>query len=93
MVRWVLPGEGYDFFGEVKIIGEFLFAFVVDGVVEFLPVEDKIDVSSIGEGPHDFAEVDVGDVGANMGSSGEILVDDDDSFLEEVSANCFPFGF
>ena len=88
----LLPGEGDDLFGEVEVVGKEFLSLVVDEVVVVLPAEDEFDVASIFKGSHDLAEVDVGDVGSLVCLGGEILVEDDHSFLQDVSVDYFFLG-
>lgn len=93
MGRELLPGEGNDLFGEVEVLGEVLFALVVNEVVEVLPVEDEFDESAVLKGSEEGADIDVGDVGSLVWLGGVVLVDDDHSFLEEVSVDCLFLSF
>ena len=57
-----------------------------------LPTEDKFDESSVLERSHDLPDVDVRHVGALVRLGSEILVDDDDSLLQQVSVNSLLFS-
>ena len=87
MGHGLLPGERDDFLSESEELGEVLLALVVDEVVEVLPVEDELNEAAVLERSEESADVDVGDVGALVGLSGEVLVEDDHTLLEEVSVD------
>ena len=58
-----------------------------------LPAEDEFYESSVLEGPHHLPDMEVGDVGCLVGLGGEILVDDDDSLLQEVPVDDLLLAF
>ena len=89
----LFPGKRNNFFSESELFGEEFLAFVVKEVVEILPVEDKFDESSVLEGAEESADVNVSNVGSLVGLSSEVLVENNDSFLEEVSVDGLLFGF
>ena len=60
----LLPCEGDDLFGESKLLREELLAFVVDEIVEILPVEDKLDQFAVLERAEKSANVDIWHIGA-----------------------------
>lgn len=91
MVYGLLPGEGHNFLSESEELGEVLLAFVVDEVVEVLPVEDELDEAAVLEGSEEGADVNVGDVGALVGLCGEVLVEHDHALLKQVSVDCLLF--
>ena len=93
MNKWVLPGEGDDFLGESKELREVLLALVVDEVVEILPVEDEFHKASVLERPEEGPDMDVGNVGALVGLHGEILMNHDDSLLQQVAVHGLLLGF
>jgi hypothetical protein len=92
MKNELLPGKRHDFFGESEVLREELLALVVDEIVEILPVEDELDEAAILEGSQKSANVDVGNVSSLVWLRGEVLVEDDDSLLKQVSVNCLLFG-
>ena len=87
----LLPCEGDDLFGESKLLREELLAFVVDEIVEVLPVEDELDEAAILERSQKSANVNVGDICALVWLGSEVLMEDDDSLLKQVSVNCLLF--
>ncbi len=93
-MRWeLLPGERDDLLSEVEVVGEVLFACLVDEVVVVLPAEDEFDESSVLEGPQQQTRMDVGDVGSLVLLGGEIFMNDDDSFLQQISVDCLFLSF
>ena len=93
MIKELLPGKGDNFFSEVKIFREEFLTFIVDEVIEVLPAEDKFDVSSVFKGSHDFTKVDVGNSSSLMWLCCEIFMHNNDSFLKNVSVDCFFLSF
>ena len=93
MYKDLLPGEGDNFLGEVEVVGKEFLAFIVDEVIEVLPAEDKFDVSSVFKGSHDFTKVDVGNSSSLMWLCCEIFMHNNDSFLKNISVDCFFLGF
>ena len=93
MIKCVLPGKRNNFFSESELFREEFLAFIVKEVVEILPVEDKFDESSVLEGAEESADVNVSNIGSLVGLSSEVLVEDNDSFLEKVSVDGLLFGF
>jgi hypothetical protein len=43
VINCVLPGKRNNFFGESELLGEVFLAFIVEEVVEILPVENEFD--------------------------------------------------
>jgi len=93
VIKCVLPGKRNNFFGESELLGEEFLAFIVKEVVEILPVEDEFDESSVLEGTEESADVNVSNIGSLVGLGSEVLVEYNDSFLEEVSVDGLLLGF
>jgi hypothetical protein len=93
MVNEVLPGQRHDFLSESQELGEVLLALGVDEVVEILPVEDQLDEATVLEGTQEGADMNVGHVGSLVGLGSEVLVEDDDAFLKQVSVDGLLLGF
>ena len=91
MKNELLPGEGDNFFGESETLREELLTFVVDEIVEVLPVKDELDEAAILERSQKSANVNVGDICALVWLGSEVLMEDDDSLLKQVSVNCLLF--
>ena len=89
----VLPGERDNIFGEVEIFSQIFLSFFVDKVVKPLPVEDKINHSSIFQWAQEHPDLDVWNIDGFVGLAAELLLDCNDSFLEEVSVHSFSVLF
>ena len=70
------------------MLGEILLSLVVEEIVEILPVEDEFDEAAVLEGSQEGADVNIGDIGSLVGLSGEVLVENNHSFLKKISINC-----
>ena len=83
----VLPGVGLDVVGDTQELAEVVLALVVEEVVEVLPVENEFDIVSALERSEEHPEVEIGDTGVLVLLQGEVLLDDDDTLIEQVSVD------